>query len=44
VGKTASFILAAEHMEGHEAEAEIEKLCMEFESNKDYLVTSWKQF
>jgi glycosyltransferase involved in cell wall biosynthesis len=44
VGKTASFILAAEHMEGLEAEAEIERLCMEFESNKDYLVTSWKQF
>ena len=42
VGKTASFILAAEHMEGHEAETEIEKLCMEFENNKDYLVTSWK--
>lgn len=44
LGKTASFILAAEHMEGPEAEAEIEKLCMEFENNKDYLVTSWKQF
>ncbi|MHB1590450.1 MAG: glycosyltransferase family protein, partial [Sulfuricella sp.] len=43
LGKTASFILAAEHMEGPEAEAEIEKLCMEFENNKDYLVTSWKQ-
>lgn len=42
IGKTASFILAAEHMEGTEAEAEIEKLCMEFESNKDYLVTNWK--
>ncbi|MBZ0095543.1 MAG: cell wall biosynthesis glycosyltransferase [Sulfuricella sp.] len=44
LGKTASFILAAEYMEGHEAEAEIEKLCLEFENNKDYLVTSWKQF
>ncbi|HUX62383.1 cell wall biosynthesis glycosyltransferase [Sulfuricella sp.] len=43
LGKTAAFILAAEHMEGPEAEAEIEKLCMEFENNKDYLVTSWKQ-
>lgn len=43
LGKTASFILAAKDMEGHEAEAEIEKLCMEFENNKDYLVTSWKQ-
>jgi len=29
-------------MEQHEADAVIEKLCMEFESNKDYLVTSWK--
>lgn len=43
LGKTASFILAAEYMEGPEAEAEIEKLCLEFENNKDYLVTSWKQ-
>jgi len=43
LGKTAAFILAAKDMEGHEAEAEIEKLCMEFENNKDYLVTSWKQ-
>ena len=43
LGKTASFILAAKDMEGHEAEAEIEKLCLEFENNKDYLVTSWKQ-
>lgn len=44
LGKTASFILLAQDMEGAEAEAEIEKLCMEFENNKDYLVTSWKQF
>lgn len=43
LGKTASFIILAENMEGHEAEAEIEKLCLEFENNKDYLVTSWKQ-
>ena len=42
IGKTASFIQAAEHMEAAEAEAEIEKLCMEFESNKDYLATRWK--
>ncbi len=42
VGKTASFIRAAEHMEADEAEAEIEKLCMEFENNKDYLATRWK--
>jgi glycosyltransferase involved in cell wall biosynthesis len=42
LGKTASFILEAEHMEAHEAEAEIEKLCVEFESSKQYLVTNWK--
>ncbi|MEQ6341371.1 MAG: glycosyl transferase family 2 [Gammaproteobacteria bacterium] len=44
VGKTASFILAAEHMDGTEVETEIEKLCIEFENNKDYLVTRWKQY
>jgi glucosylglycerate synthase len=42
LGKTASFILAAEPMAGPEAEAEIKKLCLEFENNKNYLVTSWK--
>jgi glycosyltransferase involved in cell wall biosynthesis len=35
VGKTASFILAAEHMEGLEADAEIERHCMEYDSNKE---------
>jgi len=29
-------------MSQQEAEAEIEKLCMEFESKKDYLNSSWK--
>ena len=42
LGKTASFIIAVEHMGQQEAEAEIEKLCTEFEKNKDYLVASWK--
>ena len=42
IGKTASFILEAENMSQQEAEAEIEKLCMEFESKKDYLYSSWK--
>ncbi|MGC2049764.1 MAG: cell wall biosynthesis glycosyltransferase [Gallionella sp.] len=42
VGKTASFILQAKDMLQQEAEAEIEKLCMEFENNKDYLVNNWK--
>lgn len=42
VGKTASFILEARDMGQAEAEAEIEKLCMEFENQKDYLVGHWK--
>ena len=42
LGKTASFIIEVEHMGQQEAEAEIEKLCTEFEKNKDYLVASWK--
>jgi glucosylglycerate synthase len=42
LGKTVSFILDAEYMDAHEAEAEIEKLCLEFESSKNYLVTNWK--
>ncbi|MFZ5530072.1 MAG: glycosyl transferase family 2, partial [Pseudomonadota bacterium] len=43
VGKTAAFVLEAGNMEQAEAEAEIEKLCMEFERKKDYLTTGWKQ-
>ncbi len=42
IGKTASFILQAKDMGQIEAETEIEKLCMEFENGKDYLVTNWK--
>jgi hypothetical protein len=42
VAKTASFILEVDPMQQHEAEAEIEKLCMEFENSKDYLLTCWK--
>lgn len=42
VGRTAAFILAARDMDGSEAEAEIEKLCMAFENDKDYLVSTWK--
>lgn len=41
LGKTAAFILLAKNLEGAEAEAEIEKLCMEFENNKEYLATTW---
>lgn len=42
VGKTVSFILEAKNMGQQDAETEIEKLCMEFENNKDYLVSNWK--
>ena len=42
LGKTASFVMEAEDMEQEGAEAEIEKLCLEFENKKDYLVTNWK--
>jgi glycosyltransferase involved in cell wall biosynthesis len=42
VGKTASFIIEAKDMGQHDAEAEIEKLCIEFENSKDYLVSNWK--
>jgi glycosyltransferase involved in cell wall biosynthesis len=42
VGKTASFILQAADMGQQEAEAEIEKLCIEFENGKDYLASNWK--
>jgi len=42
IGKTASFILQAKDMLQQEAEAEIEKLCIEFENSKDYLASNWK--
>jgi len=42
VGKTASFVLEVDPLGQHEAEAEIEKLCVEFENGKDYLLTCWK--
>jgi glycosyltransferase involved in cell wall biosynthesis len=42
VGKTASFILQAADMGQQEAEAEIERLCIEFENGKDYLASNWK--
>jgi glucosylglycerate synthase len=42
VGKTASFIIEAKDMMQQDAEAEIEKLCVEFENSKDYLVSNWK--
>ncbi|MGA9665986.1 MAG: glycosyltransferase [Gallionella sp.] len=42
VGKTISFILQAKDMGQQDAEAEIEKLCIEFENGKDYLASNWK--
>ncbi len=42
LGKTASFIMEVESLGQREAEAEIEKLCLEFENNKEYLVNNWK--
>ncbi len=41
LGKTAAFILEAAEMGQEEAEAEIEKLCLEFERGKPHLVGSW---
>ncbi|MFA5370654.1 MAG: cell wall biosynthesis glycosyltransferase [Sideroxydans sp.] len=42
IGKTASFVLQVDSLEQYEAEAEIEKLCLEFENGKDYLRKCWK--
>jgi glycosyltransferase involved in cell wall biosynthesis len=41
LGKTASFVMEVENMEQEEAEREIEKLCLEFEQNKDHLINTW---
>ncbi len=41
LGKTASFIMEAEPMGQAEAEAEIERLCVEFEQGKEYLSSIW---
>jgi glycosyltransferase involved in cell wall biosynthesis len=42
LGKTASFIMEAENMDQDEAEAEIERLCIQFETHKPHLVRNWK--
>jgi hypothetical protein len=39
---TASFIAEVRDRSQSEAEAEIEKLCVEFEENKEHLVNNWK--
>jgi len=41
LGKTASFVLEVRDRSQREAEEEIEKLCKEFEENKDHLVRNW---
>ncbi len=40
-GFVASFVLKTKKMSNLEAEEEIEKLCLEFEKLKPYLVTNW---
>ncbi len=42
LGKTASFVQEVENMGQEEAEAEIEKLCLEFEQNKALLISQWR--
>jgi glycosyltransferase involved in cell wall biosynthesis len=41
LGWTASFILQVENLEPQHAEEVIEKLCLEFEENKSYVVSNW---
>jgi hypothetical protein len=41
LARTASFIMEAEDMEHNGAEMEIERLCGEFESKKDYFIKNW---
>ncbi len=42
LGKTASFILDVRDRSQREAEEEVEKLCAEFEKNKEHLVNNWR--
>ena len=42
LAKTASFIIEVKDKDQAGAEAEIEKLCLEFEKNKSYLIDNWK--
>lgn len=43
LGRTASFVLEAEHLEQAEVESLIEATCLEFERQKDYLERSWPE-
>ena len=42
LGRTASFVLEMRDADQSGAEEEIERLCEEFERNKDYLLNNWK--
>lgn len=42
LGRTASFVLEVEDKDHNGAEAEIEKLCLEFEDKKSYLINNWR--
>jgi glycosyltransferase involved in cell wall biosynthesis len=42
LGKTASFVMEVRDKSQSEAEAEIERLCLEFEESKGHLVNNWK--
>jgi glycosyltransferase involved in cell wall biosynthesis len=42
LGKTASFVMEMRDKGQQDAEAEIEKLCLEFEQGKEHLVNNWK--
>jgi glycosyltransferase involved in cell wall biosynthesis len=42
LGKTASFVMEMRDKGQQDAEAEIEKLCLEFEQGKEHLINNWK--
>ena len=42
LGRTASFVLEMRDADQNGAEEEIERLCGEFEKNKEYLLNKWK--
>ncbi|HEY0664479.1 MAG TPA: cell wall biosynthesis glycosyltransferase [Gallionella sp.] len=42
VGKTAAFVIEVEPLGQQEAEAVTERLCLEFENGKEYLLARWK--
>lgn len=42
LGRAASFMMEVEEMEHYKVEEEIEKVCLEFENQKDYLINNWR--